>query len=127
MDYDFFISKTMFNLIALFGFLVVFLTGLFYGYTFSENKQYFDGNATEIKIVNYLNTKYTYNFIPSTDERTYSGQLAGRITNIVIVLIIIGVLLLEIGYRGSAKYKYPTTLIQRFKNFRAKIKERELE
>lgn len=119
--YDFFISKTMYNLIALFGFLLVFLTGIFWGYTLHENEQYFNTSVKEIRFVKFIDSKYVYNFIPN-EKLNYGDELSKRITTVTICLIIISILLLEIGYRGSNKYKNPKSLIQRIKDFKEKTK-----
>jgi hypothetical protein len=119
--YDFFISKTMFNLIALFGFLLIFLTGVFWGYTFKENEQNFNTEVKEIKFVKYIHSKYIYNFIPNPEVQ-YGDEISKRISIVTLTLIFIGTLLLEIGYRGSCKYKYNKSLKQRIKYFIEKTK-----
>lgn len=124
--YDFFISKTMFNLIALFGFLIIFITGMYWGYTFKENEQYFNKSVSEIKIVTYINEKYTYNFIPDNNKK-YGDQLATRITIISLILITLGIVLLEIGYRNSTKYKHDKPFRQRIKEFYFRIKNMRSE
>lgn len=120
--YDFFISKIMYNLIALIGFLIIFMTGMFYGYTFHQNEQYFNTDVKEIRFIEYINQKYTYNFIPNK-ELKYSDELAKRILTVTYIFIFIGVLLLEIGYKFNNKYKYNKSLSLRLKEFYEKIKK----
>lgn len=124
-EYDFFISKIMYNLIALIGFLLIFFTGLYYGYTFNENQQYFYTNLTEIKAVNYLNNKFVYNF--DEYKGTYGDNIAPRIMWVVIILTIIGVLFLETGYRMGSKYKYKKSLKERIKIFYNNIKKESVK
>ena len=121
-EYDFFISKTMFNLIALFGFLILFVTGIYFGYTFKENEEYINLYTKEIQLIKYINNKYTYNFISDSDKK-YSEEIASRISNVVILFSIIGILFLEIGYRNSNKYKYNKSIKERLKQFIQKIKK----
>jgi len=120
-DYDFFISKIMYNLIALCGFLIIFMTGVYWGYTFHENNQYFNPSVNEIRFVEYINTKYTYNFVHN-EELRYGDELSKRITLVAIGLMLVGTPLLEIGYRGSARYAYKKPFKQRFKEFLARLK-----
>lgn len=122
--YDFYISKIMFNLIALFGFLLVFIAGMYWGYTFKENDRYINVSTREIMLVNTINSKYTYNFIHNENKK-YGEEIAPRIANIVSLLSFIGILLLEIGYRNACKYKYDKPIDVRFKEFIERIKKAE--
>lgn len=130
--YDSFLNKQLFNIIALFGFLIIFLTGMFYGYTLKENEQYLTSN--ELKFITYINNKYTYNFIPETDTKYngkfndayYSFKLSYRITNVVIIFLCIGLFLFLYGNKKSYKYENKKSLIQRIKDYYKKLKESDL-
>jgi hypothetical protein len=122
-SYDFFISKVLYTLIALFGFLTIFFTGLYYGYTFHANEQYFYTNLTEIKAVSYLNNKFVYNF--GEYKGTYGDAIAPRIMMVTTILTIIGVILLEVGYRMGSRYKYKDSFKQRLRNFYQNLKKEE--
>ncbi len=122
---DFIASKLLYNIVALFGFLIIFCTGMYWGYTFHENEQYFNTEIKEIKFIEYINTKYTYNFIPNKNLK-YSDELASRITTVTILLIILGIILLELGYKFSAKYKYKNSLKQRIINLYNAIKKQKI-
>jgi hypothetical protein len=112
-NYDFFINKALFNLIALFGFLIIFLTGMYYGYTLKENSEYLQ--AKETKFINNINNKYTYNFIPNENKK-YGDEISSRITNVILLFITIGIFLLLYGIKKSYKYEYNN------KSFKEKLK-----
>jgi len=124
--YDFIVSKTMYILVTLFGVILIFISGIFWGYTFKENEQYFYTDIREIQIVKYLNTKYTYNFIPNTDEK-YGDKIAYRIMVITLFLFFIGIVLTETGNRMGYKYKYDKPFLVRLKNWYYRIKKYESE
>jgi hypothetical protein len=119
-EYDFAISKLLYTLLALIGVLFILFTGIYWGYTFKENEQYFYKNVTEIKAVNYLNNKYTYDF---TSVDNYSDILSSRITNVSLLLVTIGIIILEVGNRNLHKYKYDKPLKQRIIEWYKRLKE----
>lgn len=123
--YDFYISKIMFNLIAIFGLLTLVITGIYWGYTFKENEQYINVSTREIQLINIINKEITYNFEPNLNKK-YGEEISPRIFNIVIIGVILSMLLIEIGYRNSCKYKYSKPFKQRFKEFIQRLQNDKL-
>jgi len=121
VTYDFFISKIMFALMALLGILVLFFSGVYWGFTYHENMDYINVSTKEIKYIETINTKYTYNFIHDENKK-YGDEVAPRIFKVVMFFVIISCLLIEIGYRYGAKYQYKDTFIERIKKLFKKIK-----
>ena len=119
---EIFKNKLFYNTICVLGLILLVFTGIYFGYTYKENEQYFQ--SREISYVKYINTKFLYN-IEYTNNKDYANNLSNRIFNITFILVIIGILLVEYGYRNTHKYNYNESLKERIKNWYKRVKEHD--